>query len=129
MLTAIALMAVVVVAGFGYWVFNPRMPTQLSATMGQTSLLTPRRTYARSTMSQTTISGTTVWVNVSATQQDSHYVSLLKSNGSQPYVQLGSELQLLPDVSNATAVAKIACLAGYVKTYNFQAHDVRVLTR
>jgi len=40
-----------------------------------------------------------------------YYLSLLESNGTQPYVQLANELRSLPDLSNATAVAKIAFLA------------------
>jgi len=40
-----------------------------------------------------------------------HYLTLLESNGTQPYVQLGQELQKLPDLSNATAVAEITYLA------------------
>jgi hypothetical protein len=36
---------------------------------------------------------------------------LLESNGTQPYVQLAGELRKLPDLTNATAVAKITHLA------------------
>jgi len=40
-----------------------------------------------------------------------YYLSLLESNGTQPYVQLAQELRKLPDLTNATAVAKITYLA------------------
>lgn len=41
----------------------------------------------------------------------SFYLSLLESNGTQPYVQLARELRKLPDLTNTTAVAKITYLA------------------
>jgi hypothetical protein len=40
-LVALALVAVVVAAGAGYWIFMPRMPNELVSTVHQTSLLTP----------------------------------------------------------------------------------------
>ena len=48
---------------------------------------------------------------MNATQPVNYYLSLLESNGSQPYAQLAEELRRLPDLTNATVVAKIACLA------------------
>lgn len=53
----------------------------------------------------------TQWITVGKTQPVTYYLTLLQSNGSQPYVQLGQELQKLPDDSNATAVAQITLLA------------------
>ena len=38
-------------------------------------------------------------------------MALLESNGTQPYVQLAKELRKIPDLKNATAVAKIVYLA------------------
>jgi len=40
-----------------------------------------------------------------------YYLSLLEANGTQPYVQLAKELRKLPELTNATAVAKITYLA------------------
>jgi len=38
-------------------------------------------------------------------------LTLLDSNGTQPYLRLGEELRMLPDLTNATAVASIIYLA------------------
>ncbi len=40
-----------------------------------------------------------------------YYLSLLESNGTEPYVQLAKELRKLPNLRNATAVGKITFLA------------------
>ena len=40
-----------------------------------------------------------------------YYETLLKTNGTQPYQLLGEELRLIPDLTNASAVAKITYLA------------------
>ena len=88
------------------------MPSQIISATEQTSLTTStEQTAASSTASTTTVSATTQWINVGESHPVSYYVSLLKSSGTQPYVQLGSELQALPDATNATAVAKITYLA------------------
>lgn len=112
---AIVLIAVVVAAGFGYWVFIPKMPSQITTytTQQNSSLSSYVQTSQNSTSSTTFSSGsaTTLWINVTAPKSVSYYLTLLKSNGSQPYVQLGWELQALPDATNATAVAKITYLA------------------
>jgi len=114
-LIAILLIAVVVAVGAGYWIFTPKMPNELVSTAHQTSLLTSlERASSESTIlaSATTVaSATTIWLNISETQPVSYYLSLLESNGSQPYVQLAKELRKLPDLTNATAVAKITYLA------------------
>jgi hypothetical protein len=47
---------------------------------------------------------------MTATQPVSYYLSLLESSGTQPYVRLAEELRKLPDLTNATAVAKITYL-------------------
>jgi len=103
----------VVVAGFGYWIFTPKTPSQVATyTTWQTSLATStEQTTASSTEPTTVTSETAQWINVGLAKSVSQYVSLLKSSGSQPYVELGWELQALPDATNATAVAKIAYLA------------------
>jgi len=88
------------------------MPSQIISATEQTSLTTStEQTAASSTASTTTVSATTQWINVGESHPVSYYVSLLKSSGTQPYVQLGWELQALPDATNATAVAKITYLA------------------
>jgi len=112
-LIAIVLLVVVVAGGLGYWLFAPKMPSEsVTYTTQQTSLLTTsEETLASSTLSTAVATETTLWLNVSATEPVSYYVSLLKSTQTQPYVQLGWELQALPDATNATAVAKITYLA------------------
>jgi hypothetical protein len=110
-LVAVVLVAIVVASGLGYWLFVPNTSSQIPATTEQTSLLTPQRTYESSTTSQTLTSSTSVWLNVSATKPVSYYLSLLESNGTQPYVQLARELRRLPDLKNETAVAMITYLA------------------
>jgi len=112
---ALVLVAVVVASGLGYWLLVPKMPSEtVSYTTEQTSSLSPTlRTTQTVALSRavTSASETTLWINVSATKPVSHYVGLLESNGTQPYVQLARELQALPDATNATTVAKIAYLA------------------
>ena len=114
-LVAILLITVVALAGAGYWFFYPKPSQTLSYTGEQTSLevrRTSEETPTPSTSSLlTTAAAEIMWLNVTATKPASYYVSLLKSAGAQPYVELGWELQALPDVANATAVAKIAYLA------------------
>jgi hypothetical protein len=116
-LVAIALMAVVVASGAGYWLFSPKPTSEIvNYTSAETSLevnrTTPEQTLTTSTSSPTTTAAeTTLWINVTATKPVSYYISLLKSAQTQPYVQLAWELQGLPDATNATAVAKITYLA------------------
>jgi len=112
-LFAVALMAVLVVAGFGYWALAPKTPSQLvTSTTQQTSPLTSsEQTRLTSTLSVALTSETAQWVNVSAAQPVSYYLGLLESNGTQPYVQLAKELRKIPDLKNAIAVAKITYLA------------------
>jgi len=112
-LIAIVLVAIVVAAGFSYWATIPRTPIEtVTHTTQQTSFLSPTLRNSQTAVSSTaSASGTTLWINVTATKPVSYYVSLLKSTQTQPYVQLAWELQALPDANNATAVAKIAYLA------------------
>jgi hypothetical protein len=114
-LIALVLIAVVVASGLGYWLFVPKATNELvTYTTQQASLsTTSEQALATSTMSTaaTSVSETTLWLNVTATKPVSYYISLLKSAGAQPYVELGGELQALPDATNATAVAEIAYLA------------------
>jgi len=54
------------------------------------------------------------WITVEKVKPVNYYLTLLESNGTQPYVELAAELQKLPELqpypqfANATAVAKIA---------------------
>jgi hypothetical protein len=111
-------MAIVIVGGLGYWISIPKMPSQVATyTTQQISLTSSSRTAVQSwTASSTITSSTTLdetvqWINVSDTQPVSYYLSLLESNGTQPYVQLARELRKIPGLTNATAVAMITYLA------------------
>ena len=110
-LVALALVAIVVAAGAGYWFLTPKMQNEPASIVQHTSLLTPSERTQISTTSTTPTSGTTTWINASASQPTSYYLSLLESNGAKPYVELAKELRKLPDLKNATAVAKITYLA------------------
>ena len=112
-LIAVVLVALVAAAGLGYWMFAPKISSPLVPhTTQQASLsTTSEQTLASSTFSTTLAPETTLWINVTATKSVSYYISLLKSAGAQPYVELGWELQALPNATNGTAVAKIAYLA------------------
>jgi len=112
-LIAIVLVAIVVVAGLGYWLFIPKTPSELATyTTQQTFLATSSQGISSTAISSTTVvPETTLWIDVTATKPVSYYLSLLESNGTQPYVQLARELRKLPDLTNATAVSKIVYLA------------------
>jgi hypothetical protein len=106
------LIVIAAVSGLGYWIFSPGVPDQTVSATHQSPLTTSiGQTAAGSTASTSIVSETTQWINVRAAKPVSYYLSLLKSTGSQPYVQLAQELQALPDATNATAVAKITYLA------------------
>jgi len=80
----------------------------------QTSSLSPTLRTSQTVASSTALtsaSETTLWINVSATKPVGYYLGLLESNGTEPHVQLAKELRKLPDLENATAVAKITYLA------------------
>jgi len=53
----------------------------------------------------------TEWIKISEVRPLNYYLSLLETNGTQPYVQLAKELRRLPDLTNAITVAKITYLA------------------
>jgi hypothetical protein len=122
-LVAILLIAVVA-AGAGYWLLTPRIPNEATSMVEHTSILTPLQSSQTSTEStiQTSptavaststvaITETTLWINITAAKPVNYYLALLESNGTEPYVQLATELRKLPDLTNATAVAKITYLA------------------
>ena len=107
------ILVVVAVASIGsYLVWNRSIEentSSLSLTSGpQTSVSTA----SVQTASTTSVSYPPVqWITVGKVQPVRYYLTLLQSNGTQPYVQLANEIQILPDHSNATAVAEIAYLA------------------
>ena len=57
------------------------------------------------------------WITIGKAKPVNYYLTLLKSNGTQPYLQLASELRALPEFepyvqfANATALAQITYLA------------------
>jgi hypothetical protein len=120
-LITVALLAVVLVSLVGYSVLAPKMPTQVvtftnSATQ-ETSLLTSLvqtstiPTSSASATSTTLSSSTILWINITGNRPVNYYLGLLESNRTEPYVSLARELRKLPDLTNATAVAKITYLA------------------
>jgi hypothetical protein len=76
-----------------------------------TITLTPTGT--RVSASQTTVvpSRPIEWIRITQVKPVDYYLSLLYSNGTSPYGHLYWELRKLPDITNATAVAKITYLA------------------
>jgi len=106
-LIAIIMVAIVVAAGLGYWALVPRTPVQVVTTTEQTLLTTS----STGSTASTTVTETTQWITISASQAVTYYLELLELNGTQPYVQLATELRKLPDATDATAVAKITYLA------------------
>jgi hypothetical protein len=54
---------------------------------------------------------TVQWINITGNHPVSFHLKLLESNGTEPYMSLAGELRKLPDLNNATAVAKITYLA------------------
>ncbi len=74
-----------------------------------TTVTTPFTT--RATATQTTVApqSQTEWIKIGEVKPVNYYLSLLELNA--PYVQLARELRKLPDLTNATAVAKITYLA------------------
>jgi hypothetical protein len=106
-------LVVVAVASVGsYLVWNRSIgenTNSLSLTSGVQSSVS---TTSVQTTSTTSVSYPPVqWITVGKIQPLGYYLTLLQSNGTQPYVQLAKEIQKLPDYSNVTAVAEIAYLA------------------
>jgi hypothetical protein len=112
-LVAIALIAVVIVAGAGYWLFSPNLTSgTLSYTSMGTSLGVSRRTSEQTPTTNTSSSTagaaeTTLWLHLTATQPLDYYLALPESNRTEPHVSLAAESRKLPDLRNTTAVAKI----------------------
>jgi hypothetical protein len=109
-LLAVLVAASAILGVVGWQQFTPQ------PTPPRTVTITPAVTTVSGTQTSVALSKTTVppqieWIRVGEVRPVSHYVSLLESNGTQPYVQLAKELRKLPDLTNATAVAKITYLA------------------
>jgi hypothetical protein len=109
----VAILAIVAVASVGTFTFLNKPVNQPTNSV---SLMTSslQATISSSTLvaSTTSIQSSPVqWITIEKVQSVNYYLTLLQSNGTQPYVQLGQELQELPDYSNATAVAEITYLA------------------
>jgi hypothetical protein len=100
-IVAVALLGGVV--GWQQFAPKPTPPTTITVTPAATTV----------TGSQTIVVPVrqTEWIQVGQVKPINYYLSLLEANGTQPYVQLAKELRKLPDLTNATAVAKITYLA------------------
>lgn len=109
LIVALILVVVGLAVVGSYFTFNK--PTAPYIVTSMSSGTTP--TSSTQTKSETT--STTVvptqWVTVGQVKSINYYLSLLESNGTQPYVQLAKELRKLPTLTNATAVAMITYLA------------------
>jgi hypothetical protein len=108
-LLSVLILVIVAVAGIGsYVVLNkPIGPSTFISSSAVTILSATQKTAAATTTTFAPVQ----WITVGQVRSVNYYLSLLESNGTQPYVQLGKELQELPDDSNATAVAQITLLA------------------
>ena len=91
------------VAGWQQFAPKPVPPTVITVTPTATMV----------TGSQTVVASQrqTEWIRIGEVKPVSHYLSLLESNRTAPYAQLFWELLKLPNLVNATAVAKITYLA------------------
>ncbi|MCJ7505487.1 hypothetical protein MUP05_03320 [Candidatus Bathyarchaeota archaeon] len=91
------------VVGWQQFLPQPKAPTTVT--------ITPWTTTASATQTTVGPQRQIEWIRIGEVKTINYYLSLLESNGTQPYVQLAKELRKLPDLTNATAVAKIAYLA------------------
>jgi hypothetical protein len=76
-----------------------------------TVMITPAVTTVAGSQTTVVPSRPTEWIKITQVKSVDYYLSLLYSNGTSPYGQLYWELRKLPDITNATAVAKITYLA------------------
>lgn len=97
--------------GIGSYVtFYPQTGTRTITTVPLvTTHASTETTAGLVTTSQTTV--TQYWTKDEDVRSINYYLSLLESNRTEPYIQLAKELRKLPDLTNATAVAKITYLA------------------
>ena len=112
---SVLILVVVVVASVSSYLISYRplpVPNVVTPISVETTVSSVQRT--TSTNSIATANTTLVpiqWITVGQVKSVSYYLSLLESNGTQPYVQLAAELRKLPDFRNASALAKITYLA------------------
>jgi len=93
--------AVVGAVGWQQLTPKPMSPT--------TVMITPTTT---ASVARTTVTHReTEWIRIDKVRPVNYYLELLLANGTSPYGQLYWELRKLPDLTNATAVAKITYLA------------------
>jgi hypothetical protein len=109
----ILILVVVALGSVGaYLVSNRPLGT---TTLGQTSttaLSSSSTSTQIATTSTTSVTWPPIqWITVGKVRPVNYYLTLLESNGTQPYLRLGEELRRLPDLTNATAVATITYLA------------------
>ncbi|MCJ7505485.1 hypothetical protein MUP05_03310 [Candidatus Bathyarchaeota archaeon] len=104
-LLSVLIMVLTVLGGAGFY-FSSRTGTE-----SHTVTITPYATTASSTETIMRPTYSTEWITVSQVKSVDYYLSLLYSNGTSPYGHLYWELRKLPDITNATAVAKITYLA------------------
>jgi len=102
---AAVIVASVIVGAVGWQQFTPK-PTPPT-----TIRITPTVTTVSASQATVAPIKSTEWIQVGQVKPITYYLSLLESNGTQPYVRLAQELRKLPDLTNATAVAKITYLA------------------
>lgn len=106
-------LVVVAVASIGSYAIWNKPVGQNTASLSSTSIL---QTTALGTGVQTTSTAAASWppvqwITVGKIQPMNYYLTLLESNGAQPYLGLGEELRRLPSLTNTTAVASITYLA------------------
>ena len=104
-LLAVLIVALAIFGAVGWQQFTPQ-PTQ-----PKTITITPTITTVTGTQATVAPQHQTEWIRIREVKSVDHYLSLLESNGTAPYVQLAQKLRKLPDLTNATAVAKITWLA------------------
>jgi len=84
----------------------------LTGPMSPTTMtITPSATRVTATQTAVTPQRQTEWIRIGEVKPVDYYLSLLESNRTAPYGQLFWELRKLPELTNATAVAKITYLA------------------
>jgi hypothetical protein len=87
------------VVGWQQFLPQPKAPTTVT--------ITPWTTTVSATQTTVTPQGQIEWIRIGEVKPVDYYLSLLKSNRTAPYGQLFWELRKLPELTNATAVAKI----------------------
>lgn len=98
----------IVLSGVGSYALLLNKPSRSTAS---TTSLSLQSTQTSAVETSTTLAQVQ-WISVGQVKSTTFYLSLLESNGTAPYEQLGAELAKLPDTPlNQTAVAQITYLA------------------